>query len=118
MTAAHKEFHGPSEAVATPDSVTVPPSCPTIEEKDLDAAEKAITVAKLRLRELQMTYAKQSFGVEVGTKVVGRNGRQGHVKKLQFWGTGRPWVEVHEIKKDGTTGLRTLNFFGDWKVAS
>ena len=66
--------------------------------------------------------AKEQYGVEEGTVVVGKNGLEGRVCVIEAQSfidpLAKPWIRVNPRKKDGTWSKQVRHVYGDWEVAS
>lgn len=85
-------------------------------ETALENAEKTYREAKELVHRLCIRRATEVFGVEVGMRVRDKKGREGVVSQIKPWMSGRPWLSVKQIKKDGSTGERELTFYDEWEI--
>lgn len=60
----------------------------------------------------------EALGIAVGQIVRDKKGRLGQVRKFETWSSGKAWVDVWLVNKDGKVGNRPTFFGTDWEPVS
>lgn len=82
------------------------------------ALKSQLVDVRRRIHDEQLRQAKETFGVEIGSVVIGKDGgKEYRVVEIQLAGyRDRPWVSANPRRKDGTFGTAVRNLYDDWTV--